>query len=367
MPKRSPQKSIERRTPGHSPRRAVTPFELEADVLEGLERFGQAELEEHLRHYVKFDRRARAGKLRYSYTGDLATLLDMRSLVAIYLVQCFAVPRPRALLGHQHLTALIEQIATVRALLPAESYQTLRLSAAGEESAIMNRLKAELAHSTGLALAQDEGDLLVRIRRSPDDEGWEALVRISPRPLATRAWRVCNMPGALNATLAHAMMRLSAPHADDRIVNLACGSGTLLVERLALGPAQSAIGCDSDPDALACARDNLRAAGFARMTRLEGWNATDLPLDDRSATVICADLPFGQLVGSHRQNQELYPRIFAEAARIAAPGARMVLVTHEVRLLERVAGDYAQAWRIEQVLPVRSGGMMPRVYLLRRL
>jgi 23S rRNA G2445 N2-methylase RlmL len=276
------------------------------------------------------------------------------------------VPRPRALLGHQHLTALLDQIATVRALFPAETYRTLRLSAAGEDSSTMNRLKAELTQHTGLAIVPDEGDLLLRIRRTGDGTGWEALARISPRPLATRAWRVCNMPGALNATLAHGMMRLSEPHPEDRVVNLACGSGTLLVERLALGSARSGIGCDSDLAALECARANLRAAGLARLARLERWDATDLPLDDQSITVICSDLPFGQLVGSHRENQRLYPQIFAEATRIAVAGARMVLVTHEVRLLERVAGEYARTWRVEEVLRVRSGGMTPRVYLFRR-
>ena len=40
---------------------------------------------------------------------------------------------------------------------------------------------------------------------------------------------------------------------------------------------------------------------------------------------------------------------------------------HEVRLLERTASDYNGAWRMEEILRVRSGGMTPRVYLLRRL
>ncbi|HET9224300.1 MAG TPA: methyltransferase domain-containing protein, partial [Roseiflexaceae bacterium] len=207
----------------------------------------------------------------------------------------------------------------------------------------------------------------LRLRRSPDGAGWEALTRMSPRPLATRAWRVCNRPGALNATLAHAMMRLSEPSADDVVVNMACGSATLLVERLALGPAHSLLGCDVDQPALECAQANLQAAGFGDLVRLERWDAADLPLAEGSATVICADLPFGQLVGSHRENEALYPRLFAEATRIAAPGARLVLLTHEVRLLERAAMRHIDAWRKEEELRVRTGGMMPRVYLFRRI
>jgi tRNA (guanine6-N2)-methyltransferase len=344
----------------------ITAFDCEADILEGLESLGTAELSEQLGRYVNIYERQAAGKLRFSYTGDLRTLLELRSVLAIYLVTRFAVPRPKALLGHQHFTALLDQIATARALFPAAAYRTLRLGAAGEDSAVMTRLKAELAQHTGLEDAADEGDLLLRLRRSADGAGWEVLVRISPRPLATRAWRVCNRPGAPNATLAHAMMRLSEPHPDDAILNLGCGSGTLLAERLALVPARLAIGCDTDPAALDCARQNIAAAGYERQVRLEQWDATRLPLADRSITLICADLPFGQLSGSHASNTVLYPQIFAEATRVAAPAARMVLLTHEVRLLEGVARDYVQEWRMEQVLHVRSGGMTPRMYLLRR-
>jgi 23S rRNA G2445 N2-methylase RlmL len=103
------------------------------------------------------------------------------------------------------------------------------------------------------------------------------------------------------------------------------------------------------------------------LVRLERWDAADLPLAAGSATMICADLPFGQLVGSHRENEALYPRLLAEAARIAASGARLVVLTHEVRLLERVAVQHANVWHQEEQLRVRTGGMTPRVYLFRRL
>jgi hypothetical protein len=44
----------------------------------------------------------------------------------------------------------------------------------------------------------------------------------------------------------------------------------------------------------------------------------------------------------------------------------MVLLTHEVRLLERTAERFAQQWRLLDLLRVRSGGMTPAVALLRR-
>jgi ubiquinone/menaquinone biosynthesis C-methylase UbiE len=344
----------------------VPRYEIEADVLEGLERFAHAELEERLSMHIRFMPGARPGALRFSYTGDLAGLLALRSVVAVYLVQRFAIPRPKALLGNQQFAELSGAIEQTLALAPRGAYRTLRLSAAGEDSSVLVRLKGELAARFGLELAADEGDLLLRLRKAARGDGWEALVRLSPRPLATRSWRVCNLPGALNATLAHAMIRLTEPTPDDAVLNVACGSGTLLIERLALGAARQAIGCDTDAAALACARENLRAAGFARLARLEAWDAGDMPLPDGSVSTICADLPFGQLVGSHAENEALYPRVLAEAARVARSGARMVLLTHEVRLLERVAARFAEQWALAELIRVRSGGMTPAVALFRR-
>ena len=227
-------------------------FEVEFDVLEGLEPYALEEIRACCGRACSLVA-LYPGRIRVQFTGDLRALFRLRSVVAAYLIVTYDVPRPRALLGHQHLTRLLMTLDLVRSLTKPEHYRTLRLSAAGSDSSVMTRLKETLAAHTGLALADDEGDLLIRLRRAGSNGGWEVLVRLSPRPLATRAWRVCNWPGALNATLASVMMRLTHPSVSDRVLNLACGSGTLLIERLFLAPARLAIGCDPDQRALQCA------------------------------------------------------------------------------------------------------------------
>ncbi len=130
MPRRNPPKPSAP-TPRASPPQ-LTVFDCEADILEGLEPLGPAELSQQLKRYVTISTRPVAGKLSFRYTGDLRMLLELRSVLAVYLVKRFAVPTAKAVLGHQHLTALLEQIATARALFPADAYRTLRLGAAGE-------------------------------------------------------------------------------------------------------------------------------------------------------------------------------------------------------------------------------------------
>jgi 23S rRNA G2445 N2-methylase RlmL len=339
----------------------------EADVLEGLEDFALDELTERFGQMMTSVDVPRPGTIAFVFDGDTGALLALRSVVAVYRVLTFAVTRPKALLGHEHFTRLVHAIRDVRTVDQAHRFETLRLSAAGEASSVLMRLKHELSSASGLQATNDEADLLLRLRRSTNGDGWDVLLRLSARPLATRDWRVCNLPGSMNASLAHAMMRLTEPAPSDRVLNLMCGSGTLLVERLALAPASQTVGCDTDPEALHCARRNLAAAGVRAQTHLEAWDATQLPVPHATFDVLVADLPFGQLIGSHHENERLYPAFFEETARVARLGARMVLLTHEVRLLEGVAARYTSFWAHRATLPVRSGGMTPRIFAFERL
>jgi 23S rRNA G2445 N2-methylase RlmL len=165
------------------------------------------------------------------------------------------------------------------------------------------------------------------------------------------------MPGAVNATVAAAMVWLSRPQAGDRVLNLMCGSGTLLAERSAAGPTRLLVGSDRDGEALALAVANLDRPWLVRA------EAGRLPFPAGSFDVILADLPWGGLSGSHAANRELYPQALAEAARVAAPGGRAVMLTHEVNLMRRTLSREA-LWRQEDELRVFQGGLRPRVYVL---
>ncbi len=308
---------------------------------------------------------ARAGALRFQYTGNPYQLLKLRTVQAIYFVQQYNVPRPKALLGDEHFKKLLSLIKVARDLSPQDAFKTLYISAAGSDSSVMQRLKEELATKTGLQVGDEEGDLLIRVRKTKDGNAWETLVRISPRPQATRAWRVCNREGALNAPVAYAMNALTEPTADDVYLNIGCGSGTLLIERMALGDVESIVGYDEDTVALECAGKNIEAAGYSEIIKRRQGDITDLPLSAKSVDVITADLPFGQLVGSHDDNLTLYPKILKEAARLLKPNGRFVLISHEVRLLDSLLEDSAN-WKIDQNLRISVGGMHPRIWVLSR-
>jgi 23S rRNA G2445 N2-methylase RlmL len=342
-------------------------WDVECDVLPGMEAILARELRRCFRGRVgRLTDTGRAG-LRFVFQGALAELLNLRTAHAAYLALACGGRRPSALLGHQNLRALLERIQVIRALHPPGAVCTFRFGAAGRDTSTFRRLAAELEAQSGLRHDPDDGELLIRIRPSAQpDDGWEALLRLSPRPLSTRTWRVANYPGALNATIAAAMVELTQPRPDDRFVNLMCGSGTLLVERLLRSRAAEALGVDISREALDAARANLAAAGVARGARLMESDAILTGLDMARYTALCADLPYGNLVGSHRDNVTLYPLLLEEAARMAAPGARFAVITHEVRLFDATAEEASPLWQLERTFRVFQGGQRPQVYLLRR-
>jgi tRNA (guanine6-N2)-methyltransferase len=302
--------------------------------------------------------------LRFGYSGPLSALLRLRIVVAAYLLVTVTGRRPSALLGD---STLFDQVEAVRTLHPPGTFSSFRLSAPGTESAALRRLREELARRSGLAYDPEDGELLLRIRRARGaPAGWDLLTRLSPRPLSARPWRVHNLPGALNATIAAAAVDMAGPGPGDRVLNVMCGSGTLLVERFARGRPALALGCDLDPSALAGTRTNLAAAGLAGSVRLARMDATALGLAGACFDVLLADLPYGHRMGSHQDNAALYPAVLGEAARVVVPGGALLAVTHELRLFERCLAGAHRWWSVERAVQVWQKGHHPKLYLLRR-
>lgn len=357
----------------------------ELEIIPGLAEFAVAELQARTHHAARVLPQRREDRVPFHYAQDVRPLLDLRRTVAVHSVKHLPIPRPKALLGHENFHTLLDLIETILQIRPQDTFETFYVSAAGSDSSVFTRIKNELEAHTGLRSVEEAGDLLLAVRRPPAPtsqqrnaerrgrkRGWEVVLRLTSRPLSTRDWRVCDMPGALNATVASTMMDLTGPHESDCVVNLACGSGTLLIERLALGPVSKAIGGDVARDALACAQENLAASGDADAVTLIHTDAGRMPLPDGCATTACVDLPFGMLVGSHETNEELYPRLLREAARLVTQQGTLIAITQEVRLFERVMARQKDVWMLQRTAPIklpantRDGYIRPRIYLLER-
>ena len=344
----------------------------EVELITGLERFVDDELGKTVgRSAYRLTGYPKEGRMSIRYSGPVERLMALRSAVAVHLVEKFDLPRPKALLGHQHFTRLIAAIRSIIDLHPAGTFKTFRLSAAGAESTTMRRLRSEIGSAIRLDEQSDEAHLHLSVRRSASGGGWETLVRLTPMPLSARAWRVCNRPDALNATVAHAMTTLPGHSHSDRLLNLGCGSGTLLAERLAAGPAATVVGLDIDPEAIRCSERNLNAAGVRREADLILGDIHSPPLPDGSFDAVVADLPFGMLANTDVGLDRLYESALSETARLVVKDGAFTVITARRRLFEDTLGRNAELWRRTAEVPLRvsfhRGYIAPSIYLLRRM
>jgi 23S rRNA G2445 N2-methylase RlmL len=195
------------------------------------------------------------------------------------------------------------------------------------------------------------------------------LVRTSPRPLSARAWRVCDFPGALDATVAYAMVQIASPSSSDRFANLFCGSGTLMIERMLIGSTVVCVGVDDSAPTLDCALANLSASGAAGKAALVRASARRTPFPDNTFNTLVADLPFGMNIPTD-DIAPLYADAMNEATRISAPGASFVFITTRNRLVESLIEENTDTWSPVGALPIaiphRRGFIHPVIYHLRR-
>ena len=292
--------------------------------------------------------------------GDIrAVIPKLRLAHAVYALRDFAVPRPKALLGDQQFRQLTALVAQARG-----PFTGLRIEAAGKDSAVMVRIGEQLARAAKVPFAPDDGDLLVRIVRTT---GWRVLVRLTPRPLSARAWRVCNIPGGLHAPLAVFMNQLAGATARSRYINLFAGSGTLAIEHALAGGTATAV--EIDPTVVSCLQQNVAAAQLGQRVRVINANALqghpDVPAG--GFDVVSADPPWGDAVGSHAQSEPLHRELLTRAAELLAPGGVFVLITHEVRIIRRLlAAAGSHGFRVAFEQQVAHGGHHPLVLVLKR-
>ncbi len=346
-----------------NPKPAPAPL-FEAEVIPGLESFAIQELRGAFGRKVDQVKTPRPGFIRFRFSGQHKELRRLRSVIAVYQAHLFPIPRPKAFLGHQHFARLTQILAKASRSF-ASPPRSLGIAAAGSRSAVMRRLRHELLTTMKLAPAADgKGELFMRILPNREAPGWEVLVRISPKPYSARDYRRVNMPGSLNAAVAYAMTADKALGDKATVVNLCSGTSTILIEHGLTHPQHQLLAIEWNTAALKAGERNARASGLHSRIQHIRADARRAPLPCGAAARLYADLPFGQLVGSHESNVQLYPSILREAARLACDDAAFIVLTPEVNLLRRSLKQ--SPWRIVNETRINLRGLHPRLFVLRR-
>jgi tRNA (guanine6-N2)-methyltransferase len=331
---------------------------IECDVPSGIEDVAAAEIRERLPSAMRIG--TVLGRVVFELPrGDVARVPALRVAEGAWIVVGSDSRRPANL-----ATPLVEAINRVRRVHPPGRIRAVDISAPGVHATSLDELRRSIASGTGVPLRR--GGLVVRVRRRVRGEGWDGLVAVAPQSLAQREWRVASLQGSMNAALAAAMVRLTEPGAEDRFLNVGCGSGTIVIERSLVTGAARLAAADVSPAAISAAAANATAAGVRARIDFATADMCCLPYTARSFDVVCSDLPWGHRVGSHAANAQDYQAWLVEIARVARRRARAVVLTNELRLMQRSLGALAALWRLDRLSRVEQGGARPGLFILRR-
>lgn len=258
--------------------------------------------------------------------------------------------------------------AFLRDLLPAShagaapfGYRIEVRGEAADRAALTKAIAAKLDGETLVNAPGDyETELRIELRRNGSADLFTKLYTI---PDDRFAYRVGALPASIHPATAAAVLRYAQAHLREgaRVLDPFCGSGTLLIERGKLGPVGSLTGVDIAHKAIDIARENAaKAESPAKFIcndclRFEAKRKYD---------EVIANLPFGNRVGTHKNNERLYAAMLDLLPQWLVPGGTALLYTMEFTLLKKLVRERPKLRLITETR-TEAGGLLPGVFLLR--
>ena len=244
-------------------------------------------------------------------------------------------------------------------------FRTVRLAMAGDDSPVAERIKRDLASALKLEVDGDRTD------------DADLLIRSAPR---------CGRLGGACTRSRRARSRLEAgasPTCPERSMRRSPTRWRISPSRsrpTASSTSAAVPGRFSSSERPCAARSPSTAAtrtrtpesmpektSRRRVFRIESACTTPTRptclTPGNTSTPSSGTLPFGQKIGSHKENLALYPKLLAESARVLKPGGKLVLLTHEHRLFEETFDALGDKLEPVRSIKVSVGGMNPKIYV----
>lgn len=178
------------------------------------------------------------------------------------------------------------------------------------------------------------------------------------------SYRRSSLPASIAPANAASVMSFARDHLQKNatVLDMCCGSGTMLFERDKAAPCRKLIGVDISQKAIPSAKENAVAYGSDALF----YNADlrKFTLREKVDEVI-SNLPFGNRVGTHEDNDQLYSDIIAKIKYDwLKVGGICVLYTMERNLLMRKLHE-AGGFSVLSEVRTDAGGLYPCACLLR--
>lgn len=228
------------------------------------------------------------------------------------------------------------------------------------------------AFISALAHALDGNELLnspsqyeAELRLAVQENGnLRALCKLYPITDPRFLYRKRAIPASMHPATAACVARYAAGYAKNvrRVLDPFCGSGTLLIEWARIKPNCELTGVDIVRGTLDIAKENMEAAGVrAGLVHKDSVGfVARAPYD-----LVLSNLPFGNRVGTHKENEALYFALCEKLNEWLAPGGVAVLYTMEYSLLSRCLKKQPGLKRVGETRTA-AGGLLPWVFMVKR-
>lgn len=210
----------------------------------------------------------------------------------------------------------------------------------------------------------------LRIRKLPKAGAFVAYLKLFTTKDERFAYRKQSIAASIHPAGAAGLVQMAKPFVKEHaiVMDPCCGSGTLLLERAALQKRKPSVlfGSDLSLEALKAAGENFKAD----KENLKGVKVQLIKKDmlDLSHSVkvdeLYANLPFGNRVGSHKENVILYKGLFDRLPQWIKQGGIAVLYSMEGKLLYQEAKRHPEM-EVLLLKRVEAGGLEPTVMILR--
>ena len=194
----------------------------------------------------------------------------LRSIARAYLVTRSDNYHPAYISNHKSILGnLIDIVAKY------DNFKTFKISCAGSDSPEVRGI-AKYIQDTYKTEENDEADLKIHIIKP--ENIWEIGIQITPHPLSVRDYKVVNMSGAMDPTVAYAVNSFCSLDSAYSYLNVFSGSATLLIEAAQRYPnLKKLIGFDNDKKHLSLAIQNIKKAGLIKRVQVKEADIFDKP------------------------------------------------------------------------------------------
>ncbi len=264
------------------------------------------------------------------FVQDLTEIKHLRSVSRAYIVVQNSQYNPLYISNHKSILGnLIEIIINEN----KDAFKTFKITCAGSASSEVRSIAEYIQRKWGLT-EKEEADMKIHVVKL--DKIWEIGIQITPRPLSLRNYKIKNMSGAMDPTIAYAVNSLCELENANSYLNIFSGSATLLIEADQCYPnLKQLVGFDNDKKNISLAIQNIKKAGLIKEIQLKEKNIFGKPGLGRF-DAITADLPFGMSISKNEDLESLY-RCFVEYSQETLNrGGRLVVYTSKYEILEKI-------------------------------